>query len=99
MEEIFGEIYDEGDKEKREMFEIKNGVIIADGELSIEELYQHTGIEIKKENFDTLAGFLVHLFEKLPSKGEKIKYKNFLFTIEEADERKIKRIKIEILED
>jgi len=99
MEEIFGEIYDEVDTEKKEMFEIKDGMIIADGEWDIEELNQKTGIEIKKENFETLGGFLVHLLGRIPLKGEKVKYKNFLFTIEESDERKIKRVKIEILEE
>jgi CBS domain containing-hemolysin-like protein len=99
MEEIFGEIYDEVDTEKKEMFEIKDGIITADGEWDIEELNQHTGVEIKKENFETLGGFLVHLLNRIPSNGERIKYKNLLFTIEESDERKVKKVRIEILEE
>lgn len=99
MEEIFGEIYDEGEPEKKEMFEIKNGVIIADGEWKIEELIQQTGVEIKKENFETVGGFLVHLLGRIPTTGEKIKYKNLLFTVENSDERKIKKVRVEILEE
>jgi len=99
MEEIFGEIYDEGETEKKEMFEIKNGVIIADGEWKIEELIQQTGVEVKRENFETVGGLLVHLLGRIPSRGEKIKHKNLLFTVEDSDERKIKKVRIEILEE
>jgi CBS domain containing-hemolysin-like protein len=81
------------------MFEIKNGVIIADGEWKIEELIQQTGVEIKKENFETVGGFLVHLLGRIPTTGEKIKYKNLLFTVENSDERKIKKVRVEILEE
>jgi CBS domain containing-hemolysin-like protein len=43
-----------------------------------------------------LAGFIIEIEGRIPTKNEKIKFKNLLFTIESADNRKIKRVKITV---
>ena len=46
---------------------------------------------------DTLAGFLIEYTGTIPKKGEEIKYKDYIFTVESADNRKIKRVKITMI--
>jgi CBS domain containing-hemolysin-like protein len=62
-------------------------------------------LDIDGENFerekgesDTLAGFILELTGKFPVKSEKIPFENFVFSVETADKRRIKRVKLSILE-
>jgi len=48
---------------------------------------------------DSLAGLLLELEGEIPSKNKEIKYSNFVFTIEAVDKRRIKLIKVHILND
>ncbi|MBL7890358.1 MAG: hypothetical protein JNL24_12440, partial [Bacteroidia bacterium] len=52
--------------------------------------------EDEKGEADTLAGFIIEIEGRIPVKNDKIKFKNLLFTIESADNRKVKRVKITI---
>jgi len=52
--------------------------------------------EEAKGEADTLAGFLIEIEGRIPAKNDKINFKNILFTIESADNRRIKRVKITI---
>ena len=49
-----------------------------------------------KGDADTLGGLLMEIQEKIPSKGEKIIFDNITFTVESADSRRIKRVKLSI---
>jgi CBS domain containing-hemolysin-like protein len=58
-------------------------------------------MEIDRDEFDsvegdtdTLAGLLLELNHEIPAKNEVIRFKNILFTIESADKRRIKRVKV-----
>jgi CBS domain containing-hemolysin-like protein len=42
----------------------------------------------------SLAGFLIEQAGRIPEKGDVIQFEGFTFTIEAADKRKIKRVKI-----
>ena len=42
-----------------------------------------------EESFDTLGGLLLHLFEKIPRKGEQVKYRGITFTILRAAKNRI----------
>lgn len=46
---------------------------------------------------ESLAGLILEIKASLPKKGEQIKHEGFLFTIQEADTKKIGRIKVEIM--
>ena len=49
-----------------------------------------------KSESDTLAGFVIEQAGKILKKGEKVKFSNYVFKIEAADARKVKRIKMTI---
>ena len=54
--------------------------------------------EIEGEK-DTLAGLLLEINHTIPRIGEVISFKNLRFTIESADRRKIKRVKLQIIQE
>lgn len=102
LEEIFGEINDEFDEEQLNYSKIDDNKYVFDGKLLINDFCKITNTEnsffeeVKGES-ETIAGMLLELAGRIPSKGETIKYENFSFYIEAVDNRRIKRIKAEIL--
>jgi CBS domain containing-hemolysin-like protein len=50
-----------------------------------------------RQDADTLGGMLLELQEEMPKQGDEIVYADFKFVIESADKRRIKRVKVEIL--
>lgn len=103
IEEIVGEITDEYDDESIFYSKLDDANYIFEGKTPLVDLYKI--LDIDGENFesakgdsDTLAGFILELSGKIPMKNEKIKFENYVLTVEAADKRKIKRVKLTILE-
>ena len=74
---------------------------VFEGKAHLNDVYRI--IEIDGEEFedvkgeaDTLAGLIIEIEGRIPVKNEKILFKNLIFTIESADNRKIKRVKITV---
>ena len=55
-----------------------------------------TPFEAAKGESDTLAGFIIEQFGKIPLKGERINFENLVFTVEAADKRRVKQVKVTI---
>ncbi|TYB31523.1 MAG: HlyC/CorC family transporter [Candidatus Mcinerneyibacterium aminivorans] len=68
--------------------------IIVSGKTPLEQLKIEFGIDIKDKDVNTLAGFLMKTFKKIPSRGTTYKYGNYQFKILKSSPTKIKRIKI-----
>ena len=100
VEEIVGEIEDEHDmvqrlyfkKIKRDSYEVSARMLISEFEKKIKKKIP---IE-EKDKIDTLGGLVFSLAERIPERGEIIKYEqqNMEFNVVEADTRKIKKIVI-----
>lgn len=101
LEEIVGDIIDEFDEEEDFFSKISDTTFLFDGKVLLGDFYktielEDTVFDDVKGDADTLAGLILELKGEIPSKKEKIKCKQFLFTIEEVDNRRIKKIKVEI---
>jgi CBS domain containing-hemolysin-like protein len=77
---------------------------VFEGKTPLVDLYKI--LDIEGDNFeeakgesDTLAGFMLELTGKIPAKNEKLKFENYVLTVEAADKRRIKRIKLTITEN
>jgi CBS domain containing-hemolysin-like protein len=94
IEEIVGDIQDEFDNEREDILEIGEKVYLCDARVDIEDLNEELGLEIPDDDFDTLGGFVFHLFGKIPVKYEKVSYSDMDFIIQDMDGHKIKTVKI-----
>ncbi len=94
IEEIVGEIHDEHDVEEEAFVRLSNGDVMVDGRAEIEEFEKYFDLEVPDGQFETLGGFIFHLIKKIPITGELIHYGDLELTIESADERSIKKVKI-----
>jgi CBS domain containing-hemolysin-like protein len=101
LEEIFGEINDEFDEEPLSYSKIDDNKYIIEGKFLINDFCKILNIDSNffddvKGEAETVAGMLLELAGKIPNRGETIKYDNYSFYIESVDNRRIKRIKVEI---
>lgn len=95
VEEIFGEIEDEYDKKKNRIERLKDGVIVISAQVEIEKVFKILDKEIPNlEGVETIGGYLLDYLGRIPDIGEKVQIENLKFEIMDADERKIKKIKI-----
>ena len=103
IEEIVGDITDDFDDEDIFYSKLDEQNYIFEGKTPLVDLYKI--LDIEGENFeeakgesDTLAGFMLELSGKILSKNEKVKFENYLLTVEAADKRRIKRVKLTLMD-
>lgn len=104
IEEIVGDITDEFDSEDLQYSRLDELNYVFEGKTALIDIYRVLGIdgedfESAKGESDTLAGFIIEQAGKIPQKGERTTFGDITFTIESADKRKIKRVKITLLEN
>ena len=99
IEAIVGNIQDEYDNEDEEISKINENTFTIDGVTDIEEVEEQLGISIPDGDYDTLGGFIISLLGYLPT-GEQedvTEFKNIRFTVLNVDERRIGKVRVEIL--
>lgn len=101
IEEIVGEINDEFDDDDLIYSKLDDSNYVFEGKAHLNDVYRVLQIdgeafEDVKGEADTLAGLILELEERIPTKNETIQFKNLQFTIEAADNRRIKRVKVTI---
>jgi putative hemolysin len=94
IEEIIGEIDDEHDTaEKPPIRKLSEFELDLDAKVAIEEVNDEIGTKIPEEQeVETIGGFLTVRLGKIPSKGDKLALNGYLFTVTEADERRVRRV-------
>ena len=100
IEEIVGEIDDEYDKEEFAFKKIEDDVYIINGKAYLDDLNEELGTELESENSETIGGLVIELLGEIPAdggRGRETSYKNYKFTILSIKERRIEKIKLEIL--
>jgi magnesium and cobalt transporter len=95
LEEIVGEIDDEHDKKtESRILAQSHEKYIVEALTTLEEFNNYFLVNFEDDDIDTIGGYLINQFERVPQKGETIKIKNLLFKILSVDSRKISRIQI-----
>jgi putative hemolysin len=102
LEEIVGDITDEFDDEDITYSKLDDKNFLFDGKISLRDFYRITDadediFEEAKGEAETLGGFILEISGNFPKKGQKIKFKGNIFTVESVDRRRIKQIKITLL--
>ena len=99
IEEIVGDINDEFDDEDISYSKIDDNNYLFEGKTSIKDFCKilddedEAVFEEEKGESETLAGFILEISGKFPKRGEKITFKNYTFTIEALDKKRIKQVK------
>ena len=103
IEEIVGEINDEFDSESDTIpfDKVDEHTYIFEGKTSLNDFCKILNVEddifdVVKGEADTLAGLVLELAGRIPVVSEIVSYNDYTFSIEAADKRRIKRIKVSL---
>lgn len=97
LEVIVGDIFDEHDEEENDIMKMAVGEgYIVKGSTNLEELEDMFDIEFPEEDIDTVNGFMLYEFGRLPEEKDRIQisYQGFLFEALEWKERMIQKVRI-----
>ncbi len=96
LEEMVGELIDEFDREPKEpLVKISENQYQFDTKIPIDRFCEIVGIEIPPYDITTLAGLIYHIADRIPKKGERLKFGELEFTILEGSARKITKVLVE----
>jgi len=101
LEELVGEITDEYEETPAEPIKkIDQNTIEADARTYIDDLNDECDLNLPEdEDYETIGGFVFSRLGYIPKTDESFDYENLKFTIASAEARKIKRIKIQKIEN
>lgn len=95
LEEIVGEIDDEYDIETEgNILEHSRQRFTVRGLTSLEEFNRHFGAGLPEEEFDTIGGFLVDQWGRVPVRGETLTFGALAFRVLRADRRRIQLLEV-----
>ena len=98
IEEIFGEIEDEHDKEDLTEKILSKTEFIFSARIEIDYLIENYKLGfIASDEYDTLGGLIIHELESIPMVGQQLAYQNLSIEIQAVSERRIELVKITIL--
>ncbi|WP_297887332.1 hemolysin family protein [uncultured Capnocytophaga sp.] len=95
VEELFGEIEDEHDKDNFIEEQLSETEYLFSARLEVEYLNETYHLEIpESEEYETLGGFIVLHNEGIPTQGELIQIPPFSFVIEACSQTKIETVRL-----
>ncbi len=95
LEEIVGEIEDEHDASKKDITLVEDNCYEVDGRMPIKDFNEELDLDLPTgEGYDTVAGFVVSRFGRIPGRGEYFRCDGVTFTVIDADERRVKKVKV-----
>lgn len=97
-EEVAGEIEDEYDRVERRFVRQGDDYVVG-GDAEIDYLNEYLPVPLPKEDYETVAGFIITELERIPETGEEFEWAPYLFTVLAASDRSIERLRIHIRVD
>ncbi len=100
LEEIFGEIEDEHDTSKLTEQKINEHEYIFSGRLEVDYLNEKYNLNLlKHDEYETLAGLILHFYESIPKPKERIIIELYEFRVLEVSETRIELLNLKVLPD
>ncbi len=73
----------------------EKSVFVIDGNTGISEVEKRIKISFPEGNFETIAGFIVNILDRIPDNGDKVEYKGYKFTVMKKKRFKVLKVKVE----
>jgi CBS domain containing-hemolysin-like protein len=102
LEELVGEIWDEGDEVSSPIIFTADNVFEVSGELSVNDFNRYfkkreMSFEIISES-NTVGGWVFELFGRIPEEADALEAEIFKITVLSLEERRIKKLRFEIID-
>ena len=98
IEEIVGEIRDEYDENENDVIRtVADDTYDIDASIKLDDLNDALHTNLYSEDYDSLAGFVIEVMDKLPSEGEETDFENLHFKVAQVNRNRIERVILTIL--
>lgn len=97
LELIVGEIRDEHDVGEPEIQQEEGGRYSVAGRLTLEQLSEIVGEDLRHEDVATVGGLAYELFGRIPRAGESVDYRSWRLVVERVRGRRVERVSLERL--
>jgi putative hemolysin len=94
LEEIVGEIRDEYDVETEKIIDEGNGSFVVSGKADVDEIAERLGVDIEREGFETVGGYLLSHLGRVPAVGETFDIDDLAVEVLEAERRRIHKVRV-----
>ena len=94
LEELDGEIADEYDEPERLIQRLDASTFRVSGKLPVDELNSVTGLNISNEAYDTVGGWVLDLFGRVPRKSERRETPELIVTVEKVERTRVLEVLI-----
>ncbi len=101
LEELVGEITDEYEPpEPQPIVTISDHVVEVDSKVPVDRINETFGLQLpESDEYETIGGFIFARLGRIPTTGEKFIDDHVQITVIEAEDRRIKRLRLERLND
>jgi putative hemolysin len=97
LEELFGEIEDEYDREKFVEKQIAENEYIFSGRLELDYLEEKYGFDFPENDSETLSGYIINYYETIPQQKERIIIDDYEFDVINVSDTRIETVKMKKL--
>jgi putative hemolysin len=94
IEEIVGEIRDEYDVEEDPIVHISEHIALVDGRAPLDDVNDELDIELPTEDYDSLGGFVVGQFGRVPEVGEETAFGSVRFVVDAVSNNRVRRVRV-----
>ncbi|MGH7418062.1 MAG: transporter associated domain-containing protein, partial [Candidatus Rokuibacteriota bacterium] len=94
LEELVGEIADEYDEPERLIQRLDESTFRVSGKLPVDDLNTATGLRISNEAYDTVGGWVLDLFGRVPRKSERRETPELIVTVEKVERTRVVEVLI-----
>jgi CBS domain containing-hemolysin-like protein len=94
LEEIVGEIRDEYDVEADTVTDEGHGTFVFSGKVSVDEMAERLGVQIQREGFETVGGYLLSHLGRMPYVGERFEVDDLEAEVLEVERRRINKARL-----
>jgi CBS domain containing-hemolysin-like protein len=94
LEEIVGEIRDEYDVETEPIVDEGGGRFVVNGKVDIDAIAERLGMQIDREGFETLGGYLMAHLGRVPAVGEQFEVDGLHVEVLAVERRRVNKVRI-----
>ena len=94
ISEIMGELVDEHDAVTEHIRALRDNEYIIDARTSIDDFNGHFKLDLPKEGYETVGGFILKTLGRLPQKGEKVTHGKAILEVTDVHRYGIRKIKM-----
>ena len=102
LEAIVGDVPDSS-QEEYEIVEREDGSFLVDAQIQFYNFLSYFSRadwqDVEEQDFDTVAGFVLHELEHIPDTGETFEWRDFKFEVIDMDGQRIDKVMVTISED